>query len=256
MRVSRFWYGYLLAGLLLPLGTSHAPAHAANAQATPPSTGSHPPLEPEPQARFAKEIAAYEAADQQNPPPTGAVLFVGSSSIRLWKTLAEDFPELEVINRGFGGSVIAECTHYAPRIVLPYKPRLIVLYAGSNDIARGLTPEQVRKDFEEFVTVVHAKLPDTRIAFVSINPSVKRWSHQEEVTEANRLIANYVREQNARGAKLAYLDSHSKLLTPEGEPRADLLRDDGLHFNADGYTAWVAILRPQILELAAPSKAE
>ncbi len=256
MRLHRLIYSFLVAGLAFSLGAPGLPASAAIGHAPTSPAGTAQPAETKPEARFEKDIAAYEAADRENPPPTGGVLFVGSSSIRLWKTLADDFPELEVINRGFGGSIIAECTHYAPRIVLPYKPRLIVLYAGSNDIARGLTPEQVRKDFEQFVAVVRAELPDTRIAFISINPSVKRWNLQEQMVEANRQIASYIQEQNAKGGKLAYLDSHTKFLTPEGEPRADLLRDDGLHLNNDGYTAWVAILRTQILELAASSKAE
>src|SRR5213083_239756 len=114
--------------------------------------------------RFHDEIEAFARSDRTNPPPQGAVLFIGSSSIRLWKTLAEDFPRHQVINRGFGGSQIIDSVNYAERIVLPYKPRLIVLYAGGNDLNDGKPPQQVFADYQAFVTKVHARLPDTRIA--------------------------------------------------------------------------------------------
>jgi len=109
--------------------------------------------------QWEREIQAFEAADRGNPPPQGAVLFIGSSTIRMWKTLAQDFPEHKVLNRGFGGCQIADCTYYADRIVVPYNPRLIVLRAGGNDIAAGKSPEQVRGDFQAFVDKVRAKLP-------------------------------------------------------------------------------------------------
>jgi len=204
--------------------------------------------------RFEKEIAAYEAEDLKKAPPTGGVVFVGSSSIRLWKTLAEDFPELSVLNRGFGGSVISEAVHYAPRIVLPYKPRMIVMYSGGNDLHLGLTPEQVRKDFESFVSTVHASLPATRIVYISINPSVARWSEEERVLEANGQIEKFIRDKSAEGVRLTFIDSHSKLLSEEGKPRPEILRADGLHLNADGYAAWLAILKPQLPDLVAADK--
>ena len=124
-------------------------------------------------------IQAFEAADRANPPPQGAILFVGSSTIGMWKTLAEDFPEYKVLNRGFGGSQIADCTEYADRIVIAHKPRLIVLRAGGNDIAAGKTPEQVRDDFQAFVAKVRAKLPKVRIAYMTINATPSRWTNAE-----------------------------------------------------------------------------
>jgi lysophospholipase L1-like esterase len=199
--------------------------------------------------RFADEIAAFEASDQRNPPPQNAVLFVGSSSIRLWTTVQKDFPELPVINRGFGGSVIADSVHYAPRIVIPYHPRLIVFYAGTNDIAGGESPEGVLKDFQDFVTEVRASLPKTRIAFISINPSVARWAQEDKMLAANRLISDYIKK-SGRGSRLYYLDTHAKLLSADGKPRPEILRADGLHLNDKGYALWLECLRPQILKLA------
>jgi len=243
MRTARTTFFVVLGCLLFT-----APALPSRAQVKPEAATQQSKLP------FEADILAYEASDQKSPPPKGGVLFIGSSSIRLWSTLKEDFPELPVLNRGFGGSIIADSVRYIPRIVLPYQPRMIVMYAGGNDIARKLTPEQVRKDFEAFVAGVHATLPNTRIVYVSINPSVSRWSQEERVLEANRQIAEYIRDQSAKGVKLSYLDSHSKLLSSDGMPRPEILRKDGLHLNSDGYVLWRSVLKPQILELWAKDK--
>lgn len=202
-------------------------------------------------ARFEAEILAFEAADKQSPPPAGAVEFIGSSSIRLWSTLAKDFPELTVINRGFGGSQIADSVAYADRIVIPYKPKMIVFYAGNNDIAAGKAPAQVAQDYRAFVEKVHAALPATRIVYISQNPSVSRWKQEERLQELNRLIETFVHEQDGQLGKLSFIESHSKLLSPEGMPRPEILRTDGLHLNPMGYALWTSIVKPQILALAA-----
>lgn len=241
MRSARPLLSALLGCLVLAL--PGVPAHSQAA-----------PVPQQAKLPFEAEILAFEAADQKSAPPTGGVLFIGSSSIRLWSTLTQDFPELTVLNRGFGGSVIADSIRYTPRIVLPYKPRMIVFYAGSNDISKGLTPEQVRTEFATFVTGVRGTLPDTRIVFVSINPSVSRLSQRERVVEANHRVQDYVREQSARGWKLSYIDSYSKLLSADGMPRPEILRKDGLHLNSDGYVLWRSVLKPEILKLWAKDK--
>src|ERR1039457_6559640 len=120
-------------------------------------------------AVWEKEISAYERTDATNPPPKGGDEFVGSSTIRLWKTLAQDFPGQPVFNRGFGGSEILDSTHFAERIIFPYAPRRIFFRAGGNDIANGRSPEQVFADYQEFVALVHAQLPATEIFFISWN---------------------------------------------------------------------------------------
>jgi lysophospholipase L1-like esterase len=243
MRLPRAPLSLLLCGIALALPVTPVQAQV---QAQPAVQQNKLPFE--------AEILAYEAADRMSPPDPGGVLFIGSSSIRLWSTLTQDFPELPVLNRGFGGSVIADSIRYTPRIVLPYKPRMIVFYAGSNDISKGLTPEQVRTQFATFVDGVRGTLPDTRIVFVSINPSVSRLSQRERVVEANHRVEDYVREQSGRGWKLNYLDSYSKLLSSDGMPRPEILRKDGLHLNADGYALWRTVLKPEILELWAKDK--
>jgi lysophospholipase L1-like esterase len=237
---------YLLLCCLAGLVQSNA--WSAPVPATAPATTAAPAAPKK--LPFEDEILAFEAADKKTPPPLGAVLFTGSSSIRLWSTLAQDFPELTVLNRGFGGSLVENSVQYVDRITIPYKPKMIVLYAGTNDIASGHTPAQVLKDFQEYVTKVHAALPETRIVYISINPSTSRIKQRDRVVEANNLVAQYIRDNNGKTAPLTFIDTYSFLLTPEGNPRPDIFRNDGLHLNAEGYAAWTSLLKPQILALA------
>jgi lysophospholipase L1-like esterase len=192
--------------------------------------------------RFAEEIQAFEQADKKSFPPAGGILFTGSSSIRLWTSLGEDFSSLPVINRGFGGAVISEVIYYADRIILPYKPRLIVLYIGGNDIAEGRAPEEVFENFILLTTLIHEKLPQTRLAYVSINPSIARWSMDESNCQTNQLIREYIEDQDW----MVYIDSHSKMLSPEGKPRPELLSPDQLHLSSEGYKLWKNIIEPYL----------
>ncbi len=191
---------------------------------------------------FAKEIEAFEAGDKTNPPPTGAILFIGSSSIRLWTTLAKDFPQHRVINHGFGGSQIIDSVNYAERIVLPYKPRLIVLYAGGNDINAGKTPEQVFTDYRAFVKKVHTTLPKTRIDYISIAPNPARWAQVEKVKAANQLIEAHTKTDD----RLTFINVFPKMLGEDGQPRPEIYVDDRLHMNAKGYELWKGIVGPYL----------
>lgn len=193
-------------------------------------------------ARFESAIAAFEAADQENPPPAGGVLFIGSSSIRGWRSVADDFPEYKVINRGFGGSAIADSIAFADRIVLPYKPSTIVLYAGENDLKGGLTPKEVAEDFKTFVALVHRELPETRIAFVSMKPSPSRANLIEEMREGNKLIHDFT----VKTEHVDYIDVFNPMLNTEGKARDELFVGDKLHLNADGYSLWKAIIGPYL----------
>ncbi len=194
-------------------------------------------------AQWESEIRAFEAADETNPPPHDAVLFIGSSSIRKWQTLAEDFPGHKVLNRGFGGSHLADSVAFAERIVIPYKPRLVLLYAGDNDIAAGRSPEEVLVDFRAFVRKIRAALPQTQIAYISIKPCPAREKYLDLIKTTNRLVKKYVEAED----KLRFIDVFTPMLTQEGRPRPDLFLPDGLHPNARGYAVWTAIIRP-ILE--------
>src|SRR6266542_5020909 len=193
-----------------------------------------------PAPRFQEEIAAFLRSDRTNPPPQGAILFIGSSSIRLWQTLAEDFPGQQVINRGFGGSQLIDSVNYAEQIVLPYKPKLIVLYAGGNDINDGKSPAQVLADYQAFVGKVHAALPATRIAYISIAPNPARWAQVEKVRAANRLIEDYARQD----PKLTFINVFPQMLGEDGMPRPEIFEPDRLHMNARGYALWKKIVEP------------
>ena len=200
----------------------------------------------------AKEINAFQEADYKQMPPVGAVLFMGSSSIKLWDTLAQDFPEIPVINRGFGGSYIHESTRFADLIAIPYKPKMIILCAGTNDLAYGNeSPQQVFQDYKDFVAKIHAALPDTRIVYLTINPTVARWKQEPKNLEVNHLIEEFSIENNSQAEKLNVIDPHFELMTADNQPQPRLLRSDGLHFNAEGYAVWASLIKPRILALAA-----
>ena len=198
-------------------------------------------------AKWEKEIAAFERMDRTNPPPRDAVLFIGSSTIRRWRTLAQDFPGQRVINRGFGGSEILDATHFAERIIFPYGPRMIFLRSGGNDLSRGKSPEQVFADFREFVATVRTQLPKTEIVFISINPSPARWEQREKDKALNGLIVEF----NRGKPHLKYLETFDMVLGDDGRPRAELFVADKLHFNTAGY----ARLADKVRSLLPPAPA-
>ena len=191
-------------------------------------------------------IRKFEAADHVHPPKVGAILFVGSSSIRFWNTLANDMKPLDVVNRGFGGSQIAHVSRYADRIVLPYRPRAVVLYAGDNDLSWpwSKSPQTVLNDFKRFVAIVHTGLPETWIYFISIKPCPLRWSNWATLQQTNRMIAEFVSGQE----RVQFINVTPPMLDAHGKVRGDLFRWDGLHLNARGYALWTSIIRPIILE--------
>lgn len=188
------------------------------------------------------EIAAFEASDKANPPPKDAILFVGSSSIRLWQSLAHDFPEHKVINRGFGGSHLVDCVLLVDRVVIPYRPKMVLLYAGDNDIAEGQTPEEVFADFKTFAEKVHVALPKTRIAYISIKPSITRRPLLDNIKAINRLIEDYAQKKK----NLMFIDVFTPMLNQNSEPRKELFVSDGLHLNAAGYELWASLIRPYL----------
>jgi lysophospholipase L1-like esterase len=190
--------------------------------------------------RFESEIRAFEAADRASMPAPGGIVFVGSSSIRRWTSLAADFPGLPVLNRGFGGSTFPEANHYVSRTVLRYRPRTIVLYEGDNDIAVGRSPQQVLADFREFVRLVRDSLPRARIVFIGIKPSPSRWKQVDLQREANRLVRDVV----ARDTLLAFVDVVEPMRGPNGRPQPALFVGDSLHMTAAGYAIWRTQVAP------------
>jgi lysophospholipase L1-like esterase len=193
------------------------------------------------QRSWEEQIKKFEETDLKNPPPKGSILFVGSSSIRLWPT-DEYFRDKKIINRGFGGSQIEDSTKYADRIIIPYKPRMVVLYAGDNDLARGKTPEQVFADYKAFVERLRQDLGDVRIAFISVKPSIARWNIDGKIKAMNALVKTYT----AQNKNLVYIDVYEKMLGDDGKPRASLYVTDGLHLTPEGYKLWTSIVKPYL----------
>jgi lysophospholipase L1-like esterase len=191
-------------------------------------------------AKWEKDIAAFEKADRDHPPEKGGIVFTGSSSIRRWKTLAADFSGFRVVNRGFGGSHMEDSAAFADRTVVPQEPSTVVIFAGSNDIAAGKTPERVAADFKTFVEKVHARLPKTEICFLEITTSPSRWAQREKVVAANKLIRTFC--EQTTGVK--FIAVREKLLGTNGEPRGELFEADRLHPNADGYKILADAIRP------------
>lgn len=191
---------------------------------------------------FEDEIAAFEAADRATPPPSNAVLFVGSSTIRLWPRLREDFPDVALIHRGFGGASFPDVLRYMDRIVTPYRPRKIVLYCGDNDLGNGRSPGQVIRDFEEFVARVRAALPGTPVAFLAVKPSPLRWN----LADRMRAVNEKVRAMADADPLLDFVDVFSPMLGPDGKPIPRFYADDGLHMSPEGYALWKGILQPHV----------
>jgi lysophospholipase L1-like esterase len=197
---------------------------------------------PAPANKWEPDIRTFEERDRKSPPQPGSVVFVGSSSIRMWTSLAEDFPSANVVNRGFGGSEIPDSSAFAERIVTPYRPRMVVLYAGDNDLANGRTPAQVRDDFEAFVKRVRRDLPKVRIAFISIKPSLAREGLLDEMRDANARVRAYTEREEG----LVYVDVFTPMLTKDGRPRPELFLEDGLHLNRTGYELWTKVIGPYL----------
>lgn len=188
------------------------------------------------------DIRKFEEADRAQPPKPGAIVFIGSSSIQKWKDVADDFPGKHVLNRGFGGSRIADSTYYAGRIIVPYRPSMIVFYAGDNDVNDGRTVQQVFDDYRAFVACVRKDLPKTPIVFVSIKPSPSRAKLWPVMREANEKIRAYA----AAHPGLRYVDVASKMLDASGQPRAELFGEDRLHMNRAGYDLWREAIAPYL----------
>jgi lysophospholipase L1-like esterase len=193
--------------------------------------------------RWEPTIKKFEDADKVTPPPQNAIVFVGASSIVRWN-LPGSFPELgpRAINRGFGGSLAADSTRYAERIVIPYKPRIVVFYAGDNDVEANHTPEQIAGDFTAFERKVHAALPATQIVFISIKPSIRRWPWIEQIKGANALVRQYC----ATHPNLTFVDIVPQMIGADGKPIKELLVEDGLHMTPAGYKIWNDALRPHL----------
>lgn len=196
-------------------------------------------------AVYEEDIAAFEAQDALSPPPANPIVFVGSSSIRRWQSLAEDMAPMVVMNRGFGGAKILDAIHYADRIVTVYQPKAVVVFVGSNDIFGDVAkePALLRDRFVEFVNKVRAGAPDAPIYNIAITPSKSRWEHWSRVQETNALIQEVIDTDPA----LHMIDTNAGLLEADGTPNPEMYVEDELHLSALGYAHWVSVIKPILM---------
>ena len=192
---------------------------------------------------FGSAIAAFEREDEAGLPKPGGVVFVGSSSIRMWKTLNEDFPNTNNTHRGFGGSQLIDSIMYCDRIITKYAPSKVVVYAGDNDVAAGKDAEQVLQDFKTLVASIHARIPQAKVGFIAIKPSRARWNLWPEMDKANKLVAEFA----STDPRLAYFDIATPMLSENGgKPAEDWFVNDGLHMTPKGYALWTKVIRPWV----------
>ncbi|NZA26723.1 hypothetical protein H0E84_10020 [Luteimonas sp. SJ-92] len=191
-----------------------------------------------PSADWSADMARFAAEDAASPPPPAPVVFTGSSSIRLWDTLHEDFPGVPVLNRGFGGSHVRDAVHHAERVAIRYRPSRVLIYAGDNDTMDGRSPARVLADFQAFVARVHRELPGTPMAFIAIKPSPARVHLLGVQRESNALVRAWADAT----PDVDYIDVFTPMLDEDGRPRPELFGEDALHLDRDGYALWRGIV--------------
>ena len=193
--------------------------------------------------RFLPEIQKFQALDKANGLTNNGILFTGSSSIRMWSTLTEDMAPMPVLNRGFGGATIPEVLHFSGKYLFQHKPQIIVFYCGENDIAEGQSPETVFASFKTFAKIIETRLPDTKLVFISMKPSVARWNLWEKYKTGNALIQEFMSGKS----NMLYVEAAETMLAEDGKVKEDIFIEDGLHMNAKGYAGWTQQMKP-ILE--------
>jgi hypothetical protein len=201
------------------------------------------PVETAPDAWYESEIRAFEEEDRMSPATPGQVLFIGSSSIRMWKSLAADMAPVPVLKRGFGGSKTGDVLAVFDRIVLPYEPSVIVYYCGDNDLGTDNTDWQSAADgFITFAGRARREWPRVTLVYIPIKASVARWGNWPAMRKANEKVRSYCE----RTARTIYVDTVTPTLTPEGRPDPAMFLADGLHLSEKGYDAWTGVLRPAV----------
>lgn len=195
---------------------------------------------------YAQDIKKFKENDRQNLPPKGAILFVGSSSFTKWQDVQDYFPGYTIINRGFGGSTIADQIHYINDIVFPYAPKQIVMYCGENDLAYSdtITAKTVAGRFKKWFHMVRSKMPDVKITYISMKPSPSRWNLAEKFKEGNRLIREFIVKQE----NTSYVNVWDDMLYKEMRPKSSIFLNDSLHMNKKGYDIWQKDIKPELIK--------
>jgi lysophospholipase L1-like esterase len=195
---------------------------------------------------FWEEIREFKKQDSVSFPAASQILFIGSSSFRMWTDIKSYFPGYPILNRSFGGSTLLDVFHYAKDVILPYKPRQVVIYCGENDLASSdtVTPMAVLKRFELLYYFIRKHYPKVPVVFISLKPSPSRQHLLPKMIRANVLVRNFL----AKRSRTSFVDIYHKMLNPDGSPREELFLEDRLHMNADGYAIWKKAIMPHLLK--------
>ncbi|MGV3774827.1 MAG: SGNH/GDSL hydrolase family protein [Verrucomicrobiales bacterium] len=196
------------------------------------------------EGKWAKEIAAFKAQDEKNTPPQGAIVFTGSSSVRLWTNLAKAFPGSQIINRGFGGSQYSDVVEHLETLVLKHSPKKVFIYSGDNDINAGKSPEGTLAECRKIQAALEQKLPETRLYFIAAKPSPSRWQLREKMATFNKILNDYCKQS----PNATFIDIWTPMIGADGKPNPDLFVKDNLHLNGKGYELWARIVRPYVEE--------
>ena len=213
------------------------------------ATTAHPPMPiantaAKAKSHWAKEIAAFSKADAETPPPASPIVFTGSSSIRRWTDLGQDFPKDRVLNRGFGGSQFSDIRLFFDELILRYRPRQVVMYSGGNDINAKKPVEEVFADLKAIVERIHRELPKTRVAVIAVALNPRRWEQREQVTALNGMMKEYL----SHDSRDVFVDVVPAMLQADGMPKPDIFVSDGLHMNRKGYDLWIPLVRRVLVE--------
>jgi len=196
------------------------------------------------QPRFRTEINSFLSSDSVQFPAKNGILFVGSSSLRMWRDISLYFPGYPIINRGFGGSVLPDVINYEKEIITPYQPKQVFVYCGENDVAGGVSADSVCKRFETLFNMIRTDLPDAQISFISMKPAPARLDKLEVMKEGNKKIEAFIKKQK----NAAYIDVMTPMLQADGSLRKEIYIEDGIHMNPKGYAIWQKVLAPYLMK--------
>lgn len=188
--------------------------------------------------RFEEEVEQINQKYEEVPPLEGAIVFTGSSSIKMWKDIQSYFPEQPIINTGFGGSQTSDLIHYVDELIIQYQPGKVFIYEGDNDISEGKPTSEIMDDLHTLVGKIKSKLPDTQIFLISAKPSISRWHLKDKYLELNKHFEEYMQSYD----NLEYVDVWTPMLDSEGNPKSDVFLEDQLHMNQSGYDIWSEVL--------------
>lgn len=195
---------------------------------------------------FWNDIVAFKKLDSVQPVQAQSILLIGSSSFTKWKDVNDYFPGYPIVNRAFGASTLLDLIRYSYDVIIPYKPKQVLIYCGENDLAYSdtITAAEVVKRFKTLYGIIRVNLPNTIINYVSIKASPKRLNIKDKVVETNKEIARFLKRERNSG----FIDVYSPMLDPDGNYRDDLFLEDHLHMNPKGYAIWKSIIQPYLIK--------